>query len=230
MAFSLEGDIRDEKWLNLVRVSRSEGPIRVCMAGDSHIKRMWKNSIGEEGPGSAGTWCRHLNLWWSYGKGGATMDSFHEQVKNVSHQRACDVVIISIGGNDLDTEDEVPNKEVALKIFRAIIFLELSGITCFFLEVINRFSSRSRPLNVLRGQIRSINGLLGRLLGSRFIKIPGYCHADNSFRDKVHLHDHLYKEVAQNALYHIIEDLESGLTKPSIYLPRLQHYLERHGQ
>ena len=212
------GDMRDEAFVQLTLHARQGGHLNVSMIGDSHIRRMWE--------GNKHYRVHNIELKNNFGLGGATFGIFGGQIQRAeAHENQ--IVLISIGGNDLDREG-VPNKEICVKIFRTMIRLELAGKTCFFVQVVNRFRTRVRARNLFMSQVRSLNRIVRTYLGDRYIPLPSCCEELSAYIDEVHLKPEIYTEVVELSLYKILEVLESGACRPTKFLDKIQVYVDRH--
>ena len=189
--------------------------------GDSHACRMFDQSRFTRHCRS-----RYMTLASNLAVGGMTMDRYGRQLEVARSHRA-EVVLLLIGGNDMDQPIVESPYDTAAKIFRAMLDLEDCGKLVYIVQCPTRFRTRNREVLTLQRHIRTLNATLRHKIGSRFIRLLQEHHRRAFFDDAgIHLRMGEYTRLMRKALYYIRVDIRRARCPPSNYRSRLIAYLQ----
>ena len=203
---------------------------RLAVGGDSHARRMavaMEQLIGRGNFEGGIT----LNRPFNFTQGGMQlMNYFNDGNYNSLKRCSADVVLLFLGGNDLDMIRPRERRDVLHDFLMLFIELESLGKVVYIVGIPNRWSRRHQNLHDMQANISYINQRLKYIIKGRFIALPTFTYRADSFErvfrhvgppgppireERVHLLEENYPVVAQHVLQKVDRNLRSRWTEPN---------------
>ena len=151
------------------------------------------------------------------------------------------IVLLALGGNDLDQEYNRDRRDVIHDLLLLIIDLERRGKIVYVIGIPWRHSSRHQDEDEMRAKISYINRKLKQIIHHRLISLPSRCYPKRSFErsfyrprngpikeEYVHLFPEIYTYAARKILERLNDDLRGKHSPPSKNLRTVNRFLNTH--
>ena len=216
---------------------------RLAVGGDSHARKMavaMEQLIGR-GNFEGGI---SLNRPFNFAQGGMQLMNYVNDWNYNSLKRcSADVVLLFLGGNDLDMIRPRERRDVLHDFLMLFIELESLGKVVYIVGIPNRWSQRHQNLREMQAKISYINQRLRYIIKGRYIALPTFTYREDSFErlfrpgkppgppireERVHLLEENYTAVAQHVLQKVNHNLRSRWTEPNTIERTINLFFDGH--
>ena len=206
---------------------------RLAIGGDSHARNIKDKMYDIMGYDSYKDGVR-FSIRFNFAQGGMrAMEYERSQLFNQLRSCSASIVILHMGGNDLDMITRRERGDVVLDLLLLFVNLEHVGKIVYVVGLPTRHSSWHQDLGTMQSNIKFVNKKLKEILIGRFIALPGPCFPITSFvhtsrGDIVHLRDEIYTIAAEHILESLNKDLSGVHTPPSLIERNVNKFINSH--